>query len=126
MTAPHWYEVVIGCAAVICGCLLASWTLWFAVHDRNWLMAVIAAGAVIFVAGVVFQQAPATAGSTVNLWTASITVPIVEIVISQVAVAGLLVALVGISLVLFFERVIPEDARRRPALHRPLEEDDRV
>ena len=126
MNSPHWYDVVIGCLGAAGGCLLASWTLWYAVHDRNWLMAIVGAGAVIFTAGVVFQQAQAAAGSPVNIWTASITVPVIGVVISQVAVVGLLVALVGTSLVLFFERVVAEEVRWRPAASRRLDEDDRV
>ena len=126
MNSPHWYEIVIGCLGVAGGCLLASWTLWFAVHDRNWLMAIVGLGAVVFTAGVVFQQAQAAAGSPTNLWTASITVPVIGVAISQVAVVGLLMALVGTSLVLFFERVVPEDLRWHPRPRRWLDEDDRV
>lgn len=123
---PHWYEVVIGCLAVIGGALLAAWALWVVRHTRNWLLLIVGIGALLFVAGVAGQQAPAGPGIPGNAWTASIVIPLLGIAVSGVAVAGLLAVLVGVSLSLFFERVIPEEARWRPQPPRPLDEDDAV
>jgi hypothetical protein len=41
-------------------------------------------------------------------------------------VAGVVLILLGLSLVLFLERVVPEEKRYRPSPQRPLDEDDTV
>lgn len=122
---PHFYEVVIACAAVVIGCIVACWAAWQARQSGNWLLYVVAAGATLFVAGIVGQQVPRSDGAG-SVWTASIVIPLTGLAVSGVAIAGLLILLVGLSLVLFFERVVPEEARWRPPPQGALEDDDTV
>jgi hypothetical protein len=127
VTPPHWYEILLGCFAVIAACGVAAWAFWYGFRDGNWLLHIVGAGSTIFAAGVVGQRAPADiTGRPASIWDASIGLPGIPITISQVTVAGLLVILLGLSLVLFLERVVPPEERWQPPPPRPLEDDDSV
>jgi len=124
--SPQWYEILIGIVSVILGCLGCCWSLWSARHNRNWMLLVIAFGLGLFVIGVVGQRPAPVSGSRAGWWEVSIKPPGIGVAFNVITGAGLLLALVGSSLVLFFERVIPDQARWRPPPWRPLEDDDSV
>ncbi len=50
----------------------------------------------------------------------------VGIHLDPVAAAGIILTLVGLTLTLLFERVLDEEDRPRPLVHRALEDDDAV
>ena len=122
--SPHWQDVVLGVLSVLIGCLAAAWSFWVARRHKNPLAWVPGVGSIIFVAGVLGQMSPSDSAETV--WTANATVPLIGVNIDMVAVAGLLIGLLGLSLVMFFERVIPEEEMWQPPTLRPFDEDDAV
>jgi hypothetical protein len=131
-------QVILGIIAVLAGCLATTSAVVAARHTRNWLFFVCALGATAFVAGVVGQRvfpspdAVARFGQTsasVSIpgpWDAGVLLPIVGIRVTPVAIGGLLVAAVGLSLVLLFERV--PGSVRAPAAARAsrLEDEDSI
>jgi hypothetical protein len=135
---PMVGQVVLGIIAVLAGCLMTTSAVVAARHTGNWLFFICALGSVAFVAGVVGQRvfpspdAVARFGqSSASLsvpgpWDAGVLLPIIGVRVTPVAVGGLLVAAVGLSLVLLFERV-PGTARV-PAPARPsrLEDDESI
>jgi hypothetical protein len=133
-TSPR--DVVVGCFCVLVGVVAAVLTAHAARRTRNWLFLVIAAGAAVFVLGIVGQRPfpsedavrldPAGAAHhTPGPWEAGVHVPIVELQATPVAVGGFLLAVVGVSLALFFEAVPDRDRVPSPPLP-PLEEGDTV
>ncbi len=135
---PTIGQVVLGSLAILAGCLAITGSVVAARHTANWLFFVCALGGAAFVAGVAGQRAfpspaavarlgPSQASvSTPGPWDAGVLLPILGIRVTPVAIGGLLVAAVGLSLVLLFERV-PGTART-PAAARAsrLEDDDSI
>jgi len=135
---PTPEQVVIGIFAVVAGCLAVT-TSWYAGRQTgNWLYYVCTLGSLAFVVGVVGQRvfpspsavarlgAVAASTSVPGPWDAGVSLPLVGIRVTPVAIVGLLVAAVGLSLVLLFER-IPTTVRA-PGLTRTsrLEDDDSI
>jgi hypothetical protein len=129
-------DVIIGVICVIAGCAAAASSVHGARHTRNWLFYICALGATAFVVGVVGQRVfpsedalkrdPFNASKqTPGVWEAGVQIPVVGIQATPLAVGGFLAAVVGLSLVLFFE-VVPSDEVRRPLRIRPDEELDAV
>ena len=135
---PMVGQVILGIIAVLAGCLATTSAVVAARHTGNWLFFICALGATAFVAGVVGQRvfpspdAVARFGqssASVSIpgpWDAGVLLPIVGIRVTPVAIGGLLVAAVGLSLVLLFERV--PGTVRTPAAARPsrLEDEDSI
>jgi len=104
-------QVILGIIAVLAGCLATTSAVVAARHTGNWLFFICALGATAFVAGVVGQRvfpspdAVARFGqssASVSIpgpWDAGVLLPIVGIRVTPVAIGGLLVAAVGLSLV---------------------------
>ncbi len=135
---PTVAQVLIAIIAVLAGCLATTSTAYLGRQTGNWLYFVCTIGSLAFVAGVVGQRvfpsaaavarlgAAAAATSTPGPWDAGVSLPLIGIRVTPVAIVGLLVAAVGLSLVLLFER-IPGTARA-PELagQSRLEDDDSV
>lgn len=117
-------QVVIGILAVLVGALVTSVSVFLAVHSGNWLHWVTALGGALIVAGVVGQRT-ATTGA-LGAWSAGITVPVVGVTVDVIFAVGVVVACIGTTLVLLFERVPAADGPRRLPAHRRLEDDDAV
>jgi hypothetical protein len=135
---PTVGQIVLGSLAVLAGCLATTGAIVAARHTGNWLFFICALGGAAFVAGVAAQRvfpSPAAIGrlgpsgasvSTPGPWDAGVLLPIVGIRVTPVAIGGLLVAAVGLSLVLLFERV-PGKARIPAAVRTSrLEDDDSI
>jgi len=129
-------EVILGIVCVILGCIVASASLYAARRTRNWLFLVCALGASVFVIGIVGQRVfpsedarrlqPLTASrSTPGAWEAGVQIPVIGVSATPVAVGGLLLAVVGLSLVLFFEAV-PDQEPAPPHPLPPLEDGETV
>ena len=138
--APHTPgigDAVIASLAVIVGCVGCAAAVRAGFRSGNWFAYVCALGCAAFVAGIagqrVFPSAEAVkmlgqvaAGSSIpGPWDAGVSLPLVSIRLTPVAVAGLLVAAVGLSLLLLFERV-SDPARISWHEPRKLEEDDAI
>jgi hypothetical protein len=122
-TSTH--DVVVGAICVMLGCAAAGAAVHAARWTRNWLFYVCALGAVAFVVGVAGQRAfpgedlqkrdPVGAPKAKpGVWDAGVQIPVVGLQATPLAVGGFLVAVVGLSLVLFFEVVPSEHERSRP------------
>jgi hypothetical protein len=135
---PTVGQVVLGIIAVLAGCLATTSAVVAARHTGNWLFFLCALGAAAFAAGVVgqrvFPSSDAVArfgqsSASVSIpgpWDAGVLLPVIGVRVTPVAIGGLLVAAVGLSLVLLFERV-PGAARvRAPARASRLEDDDSI
>jgi hypothetical protein len=135
-SAPHVPDVVLAVACVLIGAFAGAVAVRSAWQRRNWLAWIVAAGAATFVAGVVGQRvfpsveavhrlgAAAARTSAPGPFDAGVSIPAVNLQITPVALAGILIAALGLSLVLVFE----SSAEPRPAGPplRPLEDDDTV
>ena len=107
--------------------MAAAFSFWYAVHHRNWLLHLVGAGTTVFVIGIVGERVPAaSSGRPDSLWDLSIQVPGTPVTLDKLSVIGLVVALVGLSLVLFLERVVPPGSRWTPTPPRRLDDDDAV
>ncbi len=134
---PTPEQVVIGILAVLAGCLAVTTSAYAARQTGNWLYYICTVGSLAFVVGVVGQRVfpspaaiarlgSAAAASAPGPWDAGVSLPLIGIRVTPVAIVGLLVAAVGLSLVLLFER-IPAKAREAvPARASQLEDDDSV
>lgn len=135
---PTPEQVAIGVLAVLAGCLAATSSAFAGRQTGNWLYYLCTVGSVAFVAGVVGQRvfpSPATVArlgavaastSAPGPWDAGVSLPLISIRVTPVAIVGLLIAAVGLSLVLLFER-IPSAARRSaPARASRLDDDDSI
>jgi hypothetical protein len=135
---PTIAQVVLAIFAVLLGCLATTSAIFAGRHTGNWLYFICALGALAFVAGVAGQRvfpSPAAVArlgtnaasvSTPGPWDAGVLLPIVGIRVTPVAIGGLLIAAVGLSLVLLFERV-PGVARTPVAARASrLEDDDSI
>lgn len=123
--APTPGQVVIGVVAVIGGALIATTSAFLAGRTGNWLHHIGTAAGLLIVAGVVGQRT-AVDGAPVGPWDAAITVPVLGVRLDPVAVAGIVLALLGLVLTLLFERLPDPDVKPRPLVHRPFEDDDAV
>jgi hypothetical protein len=118
------HDVIIGSLCVLLGCAAAAASAHAARQTRNWLFYICAVGAAAFAVGVVGQRSfpsedaqkrnPLGASrQTPGVWDAGVQIPVIGLQATPLAVGGFLVAVVGLSLVLFFEVVPSEDHRRR-------------
>ncbi|MGP8161181.1 MAG: hypothetical protein ACLQGJ_08170 [Candidatus Dormibacteria bacterium] len=125
--APQWYQIVLASVAVMLGCAVAAFSFWFAVRHHNWLFHLTGVGAALFVVGLVGERnAVAGTGRPASIWDLSVKVPLVPLYLDEVTIAGLILGLLGLSLVLFLEHVVPPEQRWTPPPHRGLDEDDSV
>lgn len=111
--APRWYEVVIGCLATLGGCVGAAVAFSSPGRGGSRLSHICGIGAVIFVAGVAGQRSFAGPGSP-GPWEAGVALPLIGLRLTPVAVCGILMVLLGLSLVLFLESP-PAGARPGPS-----------
>lgn len=133
-TSPR--DVVIGCICVLAGCVAAAASVHAARRTHNWLFFVSGLGGLAFVVGVAGQRvfpsedANRLLGSlashhTPGAWEAGVQIPVLGIQATPVAVGGFLLAVVGLSLVLFFEAVPDREIAEPPPLP-PMEDWDAV
>jgi hypothetical protein len=118
-------DVVIGILTVLAGALVTSVSVFLGLRSRNWLHYIAALGGLLVVAGVIGQQT-ATNGAPLGAWDAGIAVPVLGVRLDVIAGVGIILALVGLTLTLLFERVPQEGEASRPLVHRALEDDDAV
>ncbi len=118
-------QVAIGVLGVVAGALVAAVSAFMARRSRNWLHHLGTAGGLLIVAGIVGQRT-AVDGARLGAWDAGITVPVLGFRLDPVAAGGIILALLGLTLTLLFERVLDADDRPPPLVHRPLEDDDAV
>ena len=113
-------DVVVGIICVAIGCIVTAASLHATKRTRNWLFLICALGGAVFVIGTVGQRVFPTDDSRkldpINAahhppgaWEAGVQIPVVNVNTTPVAVGGFLVAVVGLSLVLFFEAVPEQD-----------------
>lgn len=139
MTAapPTVGDVVLGILAVVAGCVGAAAAIRSGHRTGNWFSYVSALGCTAFVAGIAGQRSFPSATSVEQLgeavagtatpgpWDAGVSIPLLPLRLTPVSVGGLLVAAIGLSLLLLFERV-PDPARLVERPLRRLEDDDSV
>ena len=135
---PTPAQVVLGIFAVLLGCLAITTSTAAARHTGNWLYYICTVGSLAFVAGVIGQRVfpspaaiarlgeAAASTSAPGPWDAGVSLPLIGIRVTPVAIAGLLVAAVGLSLVLLFERVPGTVRIAAPTRASRLEDDDSV
>jgi hypothetical protein len=135
-TAPHVDQVILAVAFVLAGSLVAVVAARSGWRHRNWLTYIITAGASVFVVGVVGQRvfpstdavkrlgAAAARLSAPGPFDAGVSIPVVNLQITPLTLAGILIAALGFSLVLLFES--SAEPRPQPVPLRPLEEEDPV
>jgi len=128
VAAPRVSDVLLAMACVLVGSLATAAALSAAWRSRNWLGHVFATGSALFTAGIVGQRSFPSADTTRRLgleaaktsapgpFDAGVTIPAVNLQITPVSLAGLLVAAVSLSLLLIFE-----SGRRPRTAARPLE-----
>jgi len=122
---PHWYEVVLGCFAVLAGCIAAAAAVSAGRRLGNWLFHVVAAGAGTFVVGIVGQRSfPATATAVPGPWEAGVRFPWIGVAVTPVALAGLLLGSLGVSLLLLFDPVPPGSVTGAAPGQGELEDED--
>jgi hypothetical protein len=130
-------DVFLGATGVVLGCVAGAAALRSGHRSGNWFAYLCALGCAAFVAGIAGQRTfpsaatiqrlgqTAAAGSLPGPWDAGVSLPVVSIRLTPVAVGGFLVAAVGLSLLLLFERV-PDPARPVWPQSRRLDDDDTV
>jgi hypothetical protein len=134
---PTPEQVVVGILAVLFGCLAVTASTYAGRQTGNWLYYVCTIGSLAFVAGVVGQRVfpspsaiarfgSAASSSVPGPWDAGVSLPLIGIRVTPVAIVGLLVAAVGLSLVLLFERVPGRVRVTAPTRASRLEDDDSV
>jgi hypothetical protein len=133
---PHVDQVVEAVAAVLVGSLVGVSAALYGRRRRNWLADIVAAGAAVFVVGVVGQRvfpstdavkrlgAAAARLSAPGPFDAGVTIPVLNLQITPLALAGILIAALGFSVLLLFES--SAEPRPAPPPLRRLEEDDTV
>lgn len=125
--SPPWYQLVLASVVVLLGCAVSAFCFWFAVRHRNWLFHIPGVGAALVVIGLIGERnLVAATGRPASIWSLSIKVPLIPIYLDDVTVAGLILGLLGLSLILFVERVVPPEQRWQPPPARGLDEDDSV
>lgn len=132
--APTSGQVIIGSVTVVLACLAGAWAVGAVLRGHR-LWAVGAAGCLLVVAGVVGQRTFPSADLVGRLgrdqasrqvpgpWDAGVSIPVLGLHITPVTLVGLLLAVAGTSLVLFFE---PPESRVEVRSLPPLEDDDAV
>jgi formate hydrogenlyase subunit 3/multisubunit Na+/H+ antiporter MnhD subunit len=123
--APTPGQVVLGVLAVLAGALVTTVSAFLARRSHNWLYHLGTVGGLLIVAGIVGQRTVAEA-ARLGAWDAGIAVPVVGVHIDPVAAAGVILTLLSVVLTLLFERVIDDNNRPRPLVHRPLDDDDAI
>jgi len=135
---PDIGHVLLGCALALAGCLGCAYSVELARRSRNWLYLICALGSAAFVAGFVGQRGfpsddlirefgrDAAQNRVPGPWDAGVHIPLLDVHATPVAVGGLLLALAGVAMVLYFEAIPPEGGRPAPVIPPPLEEDDAV
>ncbi len=134
---PTPEQVVIGILAVLAGCLAVTTSVHAGRQTRNWLYYICTVGSLAFVMGVVGQRVfpspsavarfgAAASASAPGPWDAGVSLPLIGIRLTPVAIVGLLVAAVGLSLVLLFERVPGTVRVAAPTPTSRLEDNDSV
>ena len=136
---PGVLDVVKASAFVVGGCLACAYAVHGAWRSRNWLFLICALGSAALVAGVVGQRVfpsddlvrqvgqAAAQARTPGPWDAGIHIPLLDVHATPVALGGFLLAIAGLSLVLFFEPVPVEGAPPgRVAAVTRFEDDDSV
>lgn len=112
---PLPVNLVVGILAVLAGCLAAAYSGYIGWHTRNGLHGITAAGATLFVIGVIGQRATVgtqnpematacAATATSGAWATTVQLPF-SIAVDQVALAGVVLTIVGLCAVLLFERI---------------------
>jgi hypothetical protein len=134
---PSGTEILVGILFVIAGCLGAAISAEMARRTRNWLYLIVTVGCAAVVAGVVGQRAfpsddavaryghDVAGQQTPGPWDAGVSIPVVSIHATPVALGGVLLALAGLALVLFFEPV-PTGAPRPAPVPGILQDDDAI
>jgi hypothetical protein len=131
---PSLADVLLGAAAVVLACVAGAYAVRAACHGpRLWL--VCAAGCAAAAAGIVGQRSfpsedvvarlgrGAAARQVPGPWDAGVGIPVVGLRLTPVTLTGILLAVAGLSLVLFLE---PAEATAAPGRSLPLEEDDDI
>ena len=125
--SPHWYQIVLASIAVLVACAVSAYCFWFAVRHRNALFHIPGVGATLVVVGLVGERTVVVAtGRPASVWDLSIKIPLIPLYLDVVTLIGLIIGLVGLSLILFLERVVPPEQRWTPPPPRSLDEDDSV
>ena len=135
---PTPEQIVIGIIAVLAGCLAVTSSTYAGRQTGNWLYYVCTVGSLAFVAGVVGQRVfpsqaaiarygpIAASASSPGPWDAGVSLPLIGIRVTPVAIVGLLIAAVGLSLVLLFERIPSTSRATLPVRTSRLDDDDSV
>ena len=124
---PHWYQIVLASTAVLAACAISAYCFWFAVRHRNALFHLPGVGGALVVIGLIGERnVVAATDRPASVWDLSIKVPLIPLYLDTVTIAGLIVGLLGLSLILFVERVVPPEERWKPPPPRGLDEDDSV
>ena len=134
---PTPEQVVIGIFAVVLGCLAVTASAYAGRQTGNWLYYICTLGSLAFVAGVIGQRVfpspaavarygSAASSSSPGPWDAGVSLPLIGLRLTPVATVGLLVAAVGLSLVLLFERVPSSVRAKQRTRASRLEDDDSV
>jgi hypothetical protein len=135
---PTPEQIVIGIIAVLAGCLAVTTSAYAGRQTGNWLYFICTLGSLAFVAGVVGQRVFPSAAAVARLgaveastsspgpWDAGVSLPLIGIRVTPVAIVGLLIAAVGLSLVLLFERTPGAGVATAPVRASRLEDDDSV
>ena len=118
-------QVVLGVLGVLAGALIASVSAYLARRWRNWLYHLCTVGGLLIAAGIVGQRTVAD-GARLGAWDAGIAVPVVGVHLDPVAAGGIILTLLGLTLILLFERVVDADDRPPALVHRAMEDDDAV
>jgi hypothetical protein len=135
---PTPEQIVIGIVAVLAGCLAVTTSAYAGRQTGNWLYYICTLGSLAFVAGVVGQRVfpspsaiahfgpVAASASSPGPWDAGVTLPLIGIRVTPVAIVGLLIAAVGLSLVLLFEQIPATAGATVRARASRLDDDDSV
>ena len=129
--------IVAGVLAAVLAALAASSAAVLARRSGNWLYWLCTAGSGLFLLGLAGQRvfpneddvhrlgAAVAAARTPGPWDAGVSIPVVHVALDPVALAGLLIAALGLSLSLLFEGTAAAGSRAGDVLP-PLDEHDAV
>ena len=93
-------QVILAIVVVAVATLVLTTSVTLAVHGRNWLHLITAAGGALVVTGVVGQRVAVT-GHPMGPWDSGIQLPIGGVHFNPVTAAGLLSILLGITITYF-------------------------
>jgi len=131
---PQAGQVILAVICVTAGALASVAALIHGWRSRNWIAYIFALGCAAFAAGLVGQRSFPSADAVRRLgaaaartarpgpFDAGITIPVVGLQLTPVALAGILIAALALSLLLVFESGSP-GRPPRPALP-PLADED--